>query len=184
MQNKSYNVIAIQYGFIVGLAYTVALFLLYFMGIEAFLGFGRVGVYALVWAAIIYFTVQLRKTNDNTFTFGEALLVLMVMYVSAEVVWHFGNYVIYNFIDTDLAQIEKDVSIEKTRIAMDKFGMSESDIDKAMERVEKEDYAFTIFKFGKSLGIYMVIGLAMASIAALVIKKAPQTTPFDSNKNN
>lgn len=182
MQNKSFNFVAIQYGLMVGLAYTVALFMLYFMGIEVFLGFARAGVYGLVWAAIIYFTVQLRKTNDNAFTFGEALLVLMVMYVSAEVVWHIGNYVIFNFVDAELSQTVKDVSIEKTRAMMEKFGTPEGEIDKAMERVEKEDYAFTIFKLGQSLGIYMVVGLVMASIAALVIKKAPQNSPFDLDK--
>lgn len=178
MENKSHNIEAMKHGLTIGLAYTAALFALYLLGHDVFFGATRAVVYIVVWAAIIYFAVQLRKGNGDNFSFGDAFLVIMLMYASAELVWHIGNYIVFNFVDTDLSNVAKSISIDKTREMMEKFGTPEDKIDEVMEMAEKESYAITLAKSLQSIGIYMILGLIIGALSALGVRKGEPKSVF------
>jgi hypothetical protein len=176
---QSKNIAALRYGGIIGLVYCAVLFITYLFGHEFFFGTVRGVVYLVLWSGIIYLAVQLRNSQpDEPFSYSDALLVLVLMYICAETIWSIGNYVLFNFVDTSLADSLKQISIDKTVEMSSKFGAPEDKMDEITAQLEKEDFSFSANKLIQSIFTYLTIGLIISSIAAIFIKKKKEESVF------
>lgn len=171
---------ALKYGIICGLVALLLLFGGWSMGTEKFVSLQYISAFVPYMIAILIIGgIQVRKTNDNVLTFKDALKFSFLSYVIAAVLIAIATYILYNIIDKDLTQRSLEISLEKTRRLMEKFGASEADIDKAMERAEKQKESTGIAQIFLGLGLGLIWDFVKSLLIALVIKREKKVT-FDN----
>ncbi|GAB2989105.1 DUF4199 domain-containing protein [uncultured Cyclobacterium sp.] len=171
---------ALNSGLIVGLVMVTLTFVIYFINysylVSAWYGFA---VFALFFGMVIYFGLQYRKDIGGFMTFGTAFQFAFVTLIVSGLITTFGNILLYQVINPELAEILVKVQLENMMDLMDSFGAADSLSSEQIKemRMELEDQ-FTIggqiSGFGISLFIYAILSLILGAI----IKKRDKSTDF------
>ncbi len=162
-------------GLVLGAIQVVMLFVSYLMGID-FMMQTWWGVLQLLVSLglVVYFAIEFRKLQGGYATFKESFSIVFGIYAAAGFILTFFNILLYNFIDVELAQMTKEVLIEKTYEMMEGFGASESTVDDVISEFEKQD-SFSVGTLAKgyfyNLPLYIIGSLI---IAAFIKRNKPE----------
>lgn len=165
----------VRWGFIGGLVSVVISVLVYIISPASFasmwLGLFMLGLalFFMIWGGVAF-----RRENNDEITFFQALGAVLIVGVIVSLLGTIFSYILFNFIDTDLAELIKQKVIENTTEMMEKFGATDDDIEKALDKIEEESFQFGlkeyVIRFLQGMGFYVVIGL----IVAAFVKRNPE----------
>ncbi len=162
-------------GLVLGAIQVVMLFVSYLMGVD-FMIQNWWGVLQILVSLgfVIYISIEFRKLQGGYATFKESFSVIFGMYAAAGFILTFFNIILYNFIDMELAQMVKEVLIEKTYEMMEGLGASDSMVDDVILELEKQD-TFSVGTLAKgyfyNLPLYIIGSLV---IAAFIKRNKPE----------
>lgn len=127
---------------------------------------------AIYFGLTIYGGIEYRNATGGYLSYGKAFqhgfLVLAISALAAT----FFNILLYNVIDTELAQKLTDAALENQRTMMEGFGAPEDQIEKAMEeaRVRTENQ-YTIKGMAMGYVFILVVSAIMAAISSIFVRK-------------
>jgi|GEM_PF-1389280 len=179
--------IGLKYGLISAVIGLVIYFGLYFIDPGM--------IYTMVWkvmlvgliigGVIMFFACkEYREDNNDAISFGTAFkLSLLVYMISAFVNISSGQ--IMKVIDPDLAEIEKQFSIETSVSMMERFGTPPDVIDEQIDQIEADlENQNPIMNIFWALVSSLVMGSIIALIVAAIAKRKPEIDLFGEAQNH
>ena len=162
----------LRYGLFLGAAGVVIYLLCYIIDIKllfsSWIGFANIG---LIIAATILAVRAERKAQGGYLEFGEVVLTSLGTILVSTLITVAFTYILYNFIQPDLAQKGKEIVMSNAEQMMVKFGAPQSQIDKAMEDMEAQDFSQTPLAAFKALIATVAIGLVYSLILGIIMRK-------------
>ncbi len=98
----------IIYGILAGVSVVAYYLLFYFVSKTTMLGMGVFGSSLLIYAFFMYLTAKNIVEED----FKKLLRATFVVFLLANVFFYAFDYVLYNLVDKDLANLQKELAIE------------------------------------------------------------------------
>lgn len=135
-----------------------------------------IGILVVSIVLVAYFGIQHRNEIGGYMAFGKAWVYSIQLLVVAGLIGTIFNILLYNVIDTELAEIVADEIVATQESMMSNFGMPEDQMDEALEkaRVDTLD-RFTVM--GSLKGFFWgLIAYAVISLitGAIIKKKEPE----------
>ncbi len=165
---KSIKSVASSYGIALGLALILISVLAYVFSLSLFSAwwFGiSLLVLIIVWGIVA--TSKAKKTTAALFTFKNAFTAYFVTILIGSFLSMVFSILLFNIIDPEASKAILEATIENTRGMMESFGAPQSEIDKAVEKMQNEN-SFAPLKqlqaYAFQLVFYAVIGLLVALI--------------------
>ncbi|MDH3652535.1 MAG: DUF4199 domain-containing protein [Saprospiraceae bacterium] len=159
---------AIRNGVLAGIGASVIGLLLYL--VNARMVFSLAGwITTALFIVLMVKSVRDHRSGIEYLSFSEAIKPAFITYVVGNLIYIIFYFVLLNFIDPGLLDIQKEIAME----AMEKFGslMGEDTFEAAMEEVENRDWGFGI---GTALWTYawglIFPGFIICLIIAAVMK--------------
>jgi len=172
--------IGVLYGLLnagVAILFTVALYL---GGVKAFMG----PVAYLGWCFPIIICVlgglQLRKQQGGYLEFSEALKVTFQILVIGSIIYTLFQYVLFNYIDVAFRQALMQEAAAKAERWMEKLGMPQEQIDKAVEDMLNGN-SYTIGKLFLGFAFGCIGWFVVSLIVSAIIKR--KRPPFENSFN-
>ncbi len=133
------------------------------MWIQVVFGLLTMGImiFIPVWGTVTY------KHQIGKVTFVEAVTASMIIVFLTLLLSNIITYIIPNFLDKEYPEHLYNIVVANTTATMEKFGTTDEDIEKALERIKLEDFTPTAFSTLKSFGISLGLGLILSLIVAL-----------------
>lgn len=166
----------IRYGLISGITMCVVSMLTYFfydtlfgsMVLQMLFGLLSFGLMLFfpIWGAVTY-----KREKGGNVGFVELLIVTFMICAIGMFFSSAMGYLIPNVIDAEYAQNIYNRVVKTTSESMEKLGSSDSDIEKALERIKLEDFKPTIFKTLKGYGISLIVGFVLSSLIAVFVAR-------------
>lgn len=126
-----------------------------------------------IWGAVTY-----KREKAGNVGFGEILIVAFIICAIGLFFSSAMGYIIPNLIDTDYPQNIYNRVVKTTSESMEKMGSSDSDIEKALERIKLEDFKPTILRTLRGYGIALVVGFVLSTLVAVfAARKNREETP-------
>ena len=169
---KSLKSTSINYGIILGLILIFVTVISYVVNIELLVNFW-LSLLIMPIVIISFGVVSTAKSKNllNGFiSFKQAFSSYFITVAIAVIISTLFSVILFNFIDPDAAIQLKELVIEKSTAMMEKFGAPQSEIDKALIKMENQDtfaVGTQLRSLAQSLLFFTVIGL----IVALIMKK-------------
>jgi hypothetical protein len=166
------NNTAIRYGLILAAIGIVSQLAIYMINVELMASMSS-GLIMLVISIvlIIYFARLLRQSRGGFATFGEMFGDIFTMLMISALVGAIFNYILFNFIDPELATTIKNLTIKNSEAMFVKLGMSAEQIDLALAEIEKQDMSMTIGKSVQQLAVSGIVYAIISVILAAILKK-------------
>lgn len=136
-------------------------------------------LWLLLFIVILYIVINVvllmktKKELNNNFSFKEAFTTFFISLVISVAMSVVFNIILFNFIDLELAERVKQVTMESTSSFMKKMGAPTSEIIKAVKEIEESDN----YSIGKQIqGMFMniVISSIFGLIFAAIFKSKPK----------
>ncbi len=162
---------ALKYGLILGAISVIIGLMLYSMDMH-YQQDWKVGIISMVImiTIIVMAQLQFKKDNGGYISLGEALKIGIGLSLVAGIIGVIYNQILGNVIDPDMMQ----KAIEYQRQKMEAGGMTQTEIDQAMEMGEKFKGPGMQIAFGLIGSLFL--GFVFSLISGLVVKK---TAPED-----
>jgi len=161
---------AIKFGIFAGVGTVVFLFLFYW--IEKTLMLSP----SVIWSTIFLYligmymaAVEVRKENEGYIDFRTALKAAFLVWVIANAIYHAYNYLLYNFLDKDMINVQKRYMSEQ--MAELEGVISEKYLEELNQNVEilTYDLSQVISTYATSL----IMGFLIAMIIARMVRRKP-----------
>ncbi|MBK5284375.1 MAG: DUF4199 domain-containing protein [Bacteroidia bacterium] len=158
----------VRYGIMVGLLQVILTVLIYVAGADFFadhmilFSLMMLGIAIAISIAII---IRFRKSNDGYMTLKEGFMVTFFTLAIAGLITTAFGIILYHFIDPEYPKQLAEKAIEATQKMMERFGASQEDIEKALERQGDMSEKFTI---GGQIRSYL-FGLVAYAIYAVIL---------------
>jgi len=161
---------AIKFGIFAGVGTVVFLFLFYW--IEKTLMLSP----SVIWSTIFLYligmymaAVEMRKENEGYIDFRTALKAAFLVWVIANAIYHAYNYLLYNFLDKDMINVQKRYMSEQ--MAELEGVISEKYLEELNQNVEilTYDLSQVISTYATSL----IMGFLIAMIIARMVRRKP-----------
>lgn len=166
------NNTAIRYGLVLAAIGIISQLAIYTINVELMANMTSGIVMLLISIAIIiYFALQLRKARGGFATFGEMFGDIFTMLAISALIGTVFNYILFNFIDPELANTIKNLTIKNSEAMFAKLGMSAEQVDAALAEIEKQDMSMTIGKSVQQLAISGIMYAIIGAILAAILKK-------------
>jgi hypothetical protein len=165
-----------RFGLIMGFVQVAATLLLYIINKNLLVDFKILALLMVINIALMVWPVRnFKRANNNTIDFKNAFFICLLTIAGGTLVGIVFNYVLYNIIDTGLADFIKERTIEKTVGFMERMGTSQEDIEKAIAPIEEQDFRMTPAKLGGQYIQAIIFGAIPALIIAAILrtKKKP-----------
>lgn len=158
----------LTYGVILGIILILITTTMYVVDLSLFTNMW-VGImnFVLIVGVGIYCSVTSKKILSGLMSYKNAFISFILPIIIGIALYVLFNILLFNVIDTDAKDVLTDNIIEKTKEMMEKFKVPASDINKAIEEIEKTDNfsAFAQFKsYFFQIAFYAVLGLLVALI--------------------
>jgi magnesium-transporting ATPase (P-type) len=158
----------VRYGLIVGLLQVIIAVITYVAGVDTFANhmiLFSVLMLVVAVAISIFVITSFRKNNGGYMTLKEGFMVTFFTFAIAGLITTVFGIILYQFIDPEYPkQLAEKITIA-TQEMMEKFGASEADIEKAMERQGDMSEKFTV---GGQIRSYLT-GLIAYAIYAVIL---------------
>lgn len=171
--------IPLRYGVIGALVMCIFSFISYLFYRQLFSSFyTQIGVGTVSLAIMIAIPLMggfaFRKDRGNVLSFKDALVGVLLICVITFAGSSLMGYLIPNVIDTEYPEQVMQLMKNSTQETMEKFGSSDEEIEKAMERFDDEQFKPSLLQTIKGYGISLGIALVLSLIIAAVIRREPQ----------
>ncbi len=160
----------VQYSIFSSIVSLLFFVVLYLGGTEAFASPLAFTAYLIPIVFAVLACIKARKQNDGYLEFKEALKISFGIFVFTALTTTIFSYVLYNFIDIPFSDRMLQMTIEKTQEFMQKFGVPQTEIDKAVNGMNRE----TLFSIGAIFKSFMygcIVSFIIALIIAAIMKK-------------
>ena len=117
-----------------------------------------------------------RRDLNGFITFSQAIKPTFTTVAIGMLITSLFNFVLYNYIDPDLAITLKERTLEMSENMMKSFGASDAQIEEAMAKVEDQNFMPTIGKTIQQYLMGLLVGFVAAAIVSLIIKRNPPVT--------
>jgi tetrahydromethanopterin S-methyltransferase subunit G len=174
-ENKSNIEHALKWGLILGMA-NIFIYLIAYIIDKSILTQWWMGLASLainITLMIIPVTSK-RKELGGFITFKDAFLICFIVIAGGALLQSVFNYVLYNLIDPGLSEYVKEKAIESATSMMEKFGAPQEEMEKAIEKLQNEDFSQTPARIGKQYAFGLLFGAVLALIVAAIFKKQPK----------
>lgn len=162
----------LKFGVILGFVQISLTILMYLIDINLLVGFKGAGIRLLLVAIlVIFFAIRIRTLQGGFMTFGGGFKAMFIMGLIGMLMETTLMYALYNFIDTDLAEQTKQITINTTQEMLEKFNVPADQMEKSMEEIEKQDFSYSILKVIQAIFGSTVVGSGFSAIVAAIIKK-------------
>ncbi len=167
----------VKTGGIVGGVMVVISLLLYIVNPSTFAAsWLNLSLLVLSFGIVIYFGLQFRKLVGGYLSFGDAFVHGFISFLIAGFMGTLFNILLFNVIDPDLARLIMDTTIDNTIALFEKLGMTGSQIDETVEKMEKD--MIDGFKPLGAIKNYLIVSIFYVIAAlisgAIVKKKKPE----------
>lgn len=135
---------------------------------------GGIAIFLLNMVLIAMSPVRVRKLNGGFITFQHAFTAVIITFLVAIIPYNLVNYVLFNFIDPEMAATVKEKSVEMTISMMESFGAPQETMDEAIKEVMATDqFSLSTILNGilKAFIFFAVYGL----IVAAIVKRKKET---------
>ncbi|MBP8240585.1 MAG: DUF4199 domain-containing protein [Saprospiraceae bacterium] len=164
------NANILKYGLYAGAGTIAYLLLFYFIDprlmLSPWVSWSSLLIYI---AAMLKATMVERDASGGAFLFREALRPAFGAYVVASVVYVVFNYVLYNFVDTHLVEIQREMMVEQSKVLAEKMGRE--DLMEQMENISVEDLRVGFRNSAVGFMWSLIGGFFLSAIIALFIKR-------------
>lgn len=164
------NANILKYGLLAGAGTIAYLLLFYFIDprlmLSPWVSWSSLIIYivAMVKAAMVE-----RDASGGAFPFREALRPAFGAYVVASLVYVAFNYVLYNYVDTHLVEIQREVMVEQSKALAEKLGRE--DMLEQMENISVDDLRVGFRNSTVGFLWSLIGGFFLSAIIALFIKR-------------
>lgn len=144
----------------------------YFMGIDAFVTAQFLDNFIpyMIIVLLIY-GFQLRKRNGGYLSFKEGLQYAFVSYVVVALMLAVGTYILFNLVDKGLTEKTVNATIERMRSFAERMGVSASDIDKDMDKLNESKKETNLKNIVLGTGQALIWHFIKSLLIALVIRR-------------
>jgi hypothetical protein len=176
--SKMHNKETLQFGLVSSLATILIFVIIYILGAEYFLSpMVWVSSYGLPIVFAVWGCIAAKKKSEGFLSYKEALKVSFGVLVITGFLSTVFSYFIFNILDIAYAESVKQLSIEKTIEFMEKFKVPDTEIDKAIDGMIKQDM-FSLGSLMKSYAYVCILYFIEALIIAAIIKKKKPEIEF------
>jgi len=154
---------SIRYGILVGISVILYMLVFYFYDEKVMVGPNVFWSTTLLFIVGMFFAAREERKVREFMTFREILPVAFVTYLIANLFFYDFLYILFNFVDPALPELQRQVSIE----AVQSSGFSEY-VEEAIEEIEKIPAEFTlgqaIFDYVRSAIFGFLLSLGIAGV--------------------
>jgi uncharacterized protein DUF4199 len=169
--NNADNKTGMSYGLIAGLIIVVITLLQYLGGLDMFMSpIGYISYIVVITMAVLA-ALKVRKSNEGFLEFSEALKITFTVFALALLLQTIFAYILFNFIDVPFKEAISVESLNKSEQVMKKFGMSDADIDKALESQRNVD-SFSLGRILMGYAITCIIAFIFCLLISLIVRKS------------
>ncbi len=164
------NANILKYGSYAGAGTVAYLLLFYSMDPKLLFNTWVQWSYRLIFiAAMAAAALAERRAVEGAFTFRQAVRPAFGVYVVASVIYLVFFYVMFNYVNTGLPEIQREVLVAQSRWMAEKLGMPE--MQEQMESLRAEDLQVNLRNSGLDFMWRLIFGFILAAIMALFIKR-------------
>jgi hypothetical protein len=120
-------------------------------------------------AAMIAATLREREATEDDFFFREAVRPAFGVYVIAQVIFTLFNYVLYNYVNTDLVEIQRELMVTQAQDFAEKFGRA--DLEEQIANISTEDLRVSFKNSFLGFMWSLIGGFVLSSMIALGLKR-------------
>jgi len=172
---KSTKKLATSYGLYLGLALILITVLIYAFDISLMTQWYYTPIIYLIILVIGIMAVsKAKKFNTGIFSFREAFSTYFLTILMGLVISTIFSLILFNVIDPEAANTLKELSMEKQSEMFEKFGMTETQINEAMSKIQEENF-FSLKNILISVAVQLVIFSIIGLIVALVFREKDTT---------
>ncbi len=163
--------IALKYGLYTGLTLIIYSLILYITGFE-FNFLLSLLTYVIIIIGIVFSLKEFRRENKNLMSFGQGMGVAALASFILALCLGFFTVIYSYYIDPDARKRQLKYTIEQTENFSRKFGASEEQIDKEIEKRKAEyETAGPGQDFAKIVAGVFIISIIFSLIIAAIMKK-------------
>lgn len=170
----------VKWGLFAGLASVVLTFLLYIIDIRLLVsGWISFLIYGMIITFMVLSARQERSENEGYLSYGKAVMNSLGVNAISTIISVIFTALLYNFIDPELPESLKTITMENMAATMESFGSSEADIDNALKMAEERQVEYDL----KGLSLVAMIAIAMNFILGLIVSIFTRKNPpmFEAN---
>ena len=132
----------------------------------------------MAWLSLVIYVVFMVRSvreareGESEFSFKQALKPSFITYLVASLMAMIFSYVLFNFIDPGLMDIQREKTMEMVEW-MARFG-GEDAVEAALEKVEGDDFSFGPLKAIQAYALGLIFpGFIIAAIISLIMRRKP-----------
>ncbi|WP_303316017.1 DUF4199 domain-containing protein [Flavivirga abyssicola] len=135
------------------------------------------GIFILITIIVlgIMSVAKTKQLQNGYASFKEAFTSYFLTVLIGLVISTFISYILFNFIDTDAAEVLKEKTIEKTVQMLESFNTPSDAIAKSVEQIESQNQ-YSLGNIAKGLAGYLVLFSIIGLIVAAAMKKSNPDT--------
>jgi hypothetical protein len=146
----------------------------------------NVGLLGTFWPVIIYLPllflmvwggISCRTEFGGFQNFKEAFLAVFIISVTATFLFDTFGYLLYKVIDPDIPGVIKEKVLENTTAMMERFGTSDDQLEKALDKIKDQDYTPTLQSQAIRYVSSFVIGAVLSALIALFVNRPDKSQP-------
>ena len=163
---------AVKFGLILGIAGAILNLLLYVIDPTLLVNIWMLLLLFVFMGLVVYGGINYRKEIGGYINFGPAFIHGFTVFVMMGLIGLIFNLLMYNIIDSSLAETLTDASVEQAQSMAEGFGASGDVLDEAMEKARTDSAAsFTNFGLFKSFLISLIVYAVLSLITGLIVRK-------------
>ncbi|MBU2950068.1 DUF4199 domain-containing protein [Tamlana agarivorans] len=171
MEN-SLKSISTHYGLYLGALLALITVLCYAIDLELLTNMW-VGIFIMIAIIVlgIICVAKVKQAQAGFVSFKQAFTSYFITVLIGLLISTFVSYLLFNFIDTEAAEVLKQKTIEKTVEMLEGFNSPTDAIDKAVTQIESQNQ-YSLGNIAKGLAGYLVFFSVIGLIVAAVMKKS------------
>lgn len=166
---------AAKYGFYYGLTSIGVALVLWLVNKELLFKMSLQSILGLALAIIFMFLAikAVKGEQEGFISFGEAIAASMLTYALGGLMAILFSFVLLNYIDPSLLEVQKEVAMETAENVIEMFGGTEESMEEMREEMEEEASSYSL---GKNLMAWLFSlifpGLIISLIMSAIMKKS------------
>lgn len=122
---------------------------------------------------------EMKQADDGFLSFGEAFVVGWKTYALGTLLATLFTFVLYNFIDSSLGDLQKEYSIELVEEMAESFNFDDEVLEAQIEAIEEKDVNSNIGELLLGWGIIILtLGSILSAIMAAISKNGRSDNPL------
>lgn len=161
------------YGLLFGVTSIIYSVILYIGGVNAYMHSSNKYIGLAIAVGFAFLTAwQLKKQQGGYLEFAVSLKSIFKVMVIGIILSGVFDYILFNYIDVTFREAIRQASIEAMEYEMVKRNMSQTEIDKSMEWMEKFN-SFGVAAQFLTFAIRCIIHFIIALVVSAIMKKKP-----------